>query len=250
MAFAELTTGARLHYEIVGHGAPLVALHGWLGTPRHDLPNVLDWLSERYTVYAPTRRGYGQSFPKPRDYPADFYRRDALDVLAFMDYMQIAQAHVIGYSDGGETALVAAGLQPQRFRSVAVWGAVGFFGPIMRTVIQKNYPAVWMTAEDRIRNGIADPNAYVLAYINAYKQMIDSGGDVSLSLAHHIQAPILMMLGDQDHLNPAEYAQKFLDRTPNGKLVMFPNVGHPIHDQDWAGFQRTLGTHLDASEKA
>ncbi len=248
MPFVDLATGARFHYEDVGQGVPVVVLHGRFGTARVDLGNLIDWLSaDGYRVYGPSLRGYGESTPKPRDFPVDFYHRDARDVIAFMDALNIEQAHLIGYSDGGETALVAAGLAPERFKSVAVWGAIGYFGEIIRPVVQANYPATWMDEATKQLHGITDPNPMVLQWVQALKFVIDSGGDVSLSLAPQITAPVLLMLGAQDRLNPEAYGQNFVDRTPHGRLVMF-NTGHGIHDEDWTSFKRVLGEFLKKSE--
>lgn len=248
MPFIDLPTGARLHYEDVYRGdspqpETLIAIHGWLGTARSHLGRVIDWLSADYRVLGPTRRGYGESLPKPRDYPYDFYHRDARDMLAFMDALRIDRAHLMGFSDGGETALVAAGLAPERFLSVAVWGAVGYFGPAMRPVIQRSYPATWLDEETKRQHGITDGDQFVLGWINAVKTMIDRGGDVSLSLAPKIACPLLLMLGYDDLLNPREYGETFARRAPDGRLVMFP-CGHAIHDQRWEDFQRVVGDFL------
>ena len=248
MPFVEIETGARLHYEDVGQGEPLIALHGMLGTARGHLSQVIDYLSADYRVLGPTLRGYGQSTPKPRDFPVDFYHRDARDVLAFMDALGVEQAHIIGYSDGGETALSAAGLAPERFKSVVSWGAVGYFGSAMRPFAQRLYPATWMTAEEKALHNIADPDAFALAWVHAVKTMIDAGGDVSLSLAPSIDAPLLLMLGERDSLNPREYGQNYVDRTKNGRLVMF-ETGHPIHDEDWDGFKRVVSAFLESVDK-
>jgi valacyclovir hydrolase len=197
-------------------------------------------------VIGPTRRGYGQSLPKPRDYPVDFYHRDANDMLAVMESLNIEKAHVLGFSDGGETALIMAALAPDKFERVVVWGAVGYYAPSMRAVIQRNYPATWMSQEIRDLNGLEDQaaaDALVLGWINAVKQMIDAGGDVSVSLAPGITAPVLMLLGEGDTLNPASSAQVFLDRVPNGRLEMFP-CGHRVHEEKWDDFRRVVGEFL------
>jgi valacyclovir hydrolase len=247
MPFVDIATGARLHYEDEGSGFPVIALHGRFGTARTDLPQVVDWLSQSYRVLGVSLRGYGESTPKPRDFPLDFYHRDARDVIAFMDALGIEKAHILGYSDGGETALVAAGLAPERFQSVAVWGAVGWFGQEVRPVVQASYPATWMDEATKQLHGIDDPNPLVLQWVQALKYMIDSGGDVSLSLADRISAPVLLMLGERDTLNPEAYGQKFIDRTPNGRLVMF-KTGHGIHEEDWAEFQWVVGAFLTSAE--
>jgi valacyclovir hydrolase len=248
MPFVDIATGARLHYEDAGSGFPLIAIHGRFGTARTDLPQVVDWLSQSYRVLGVSLRGYGESTPKPRDFPLDFYHRDARDVIAFMDALGIEKAHVLGYSDGGETALIAAGLAPERFRSVAVWGAVGWFGQEVRPVVQASYPATWMDEATKALHGIDDPNPLVLQWVQALTFMIDKGGDVSLSLAHKIGAPVLLMLGERDTLNPEAYGQKFIDRTPNGRLVMF-QTGHGIHEENWAAFQNVVGEFLKAADR-
>ncbi|MEP7290539.1 MAG: alpha/beta hydrolase [Chloroflexota bacterium] len=248
MPFMEIATGARLYYDDLGSGDPLIALHGRFGTARVDLGSVIDWLSQRYRVLGPSLRGYGESTPKPRDYPLDFYHRDARDVIALMDALGIERAHLLGFSDGGETALVAAGLAPERFRSVAVWGAVGYFGPEIRPVVQANYPATWMDETTKQLHGITDPDPIVLQWVQALKHMIDRGGDVSLSLAPNISAPVLLMLGEKDRLNPEAYGQKWVAQAQNGRVVMF-DTGHGIHDEDWAGFQRVVGEFLKAADK-
>lgn len=247
MPIIDTATGARLYYDEAGTGEPLIAIHGMLGTGRTDLGDLIDWVSADYHVFAPTMRGYGESTPKPRDFPLDFYNRDALDVLAFMDALNIERAHIIGYSDGGETALIAAGLAPERFKTVAVWGAVGYFGPLMLPVIARMNPATWLEEDPDTMalHGITDANAFALSWTTAVRHMIDSGGDVSLSLAEKITAPLLVMLGTSDTLNPQEYGQQLVDRAPNGRLVMF-ETGHPIHQQAPEDFQRVLGEFLRA----
>ena len=85
MPFQVLPTGATLFYEVFGEGEPALLVHGWLGSPHHDVKEVTVWLTKNgYRTLGPTRRGYGESLPKPRDYPPDFYHRDALDLLALL----------------------------------------------------------------------------------------------------------------------------------------------------------------------
>jgi valacyclovir hydrolase len=243
MPYADISTGAHLHYEDLGSGEPIIMIHGLLGTARADLGHVMDWLSADYRVLGLTLRGYGESTPKPRDFPPDFYRRDTDDVLAFMDALGLQKAHIMGYSDGGEVALMAPGLQPKRFLSAASWGAVGFFGPTMRPAVQAMYPVIWVTDEEKALHGITNPEPMILQWIQSVKMMIDSGGDISLSLAHNINCPLLLMLGDQDSLNPEVYGHNFVEKVPHGQLVMF-KCDHAVHNLQWEAFQKVVGNFL------
>lgn len=244
MPFADTATGARLHYEERGQGEPLLLLPGMLGTARLHFARVMDWLEPDYHLYGLTLRGYGESTPKPRDFPLRFYHRDAADVLAFMDAAGIERAHVLGYSDGGETALVAAGQQPERSRSVATIGATGNVDASLRARAQSNYPGTWITEDEKTLHGFADADAFALGWVRSFVQYIDSGGDISLGSASRISCPVLMMLGDRDTLNPARLAQKLIERVPNGRLEVFAGCGHPVHDEKWDDFRRVYGAFL------
>jgi valacyclovir hydrolase len=239
----ELPTGATLHYEEKGKGEPVVVVHGLLGTARDELGEVIDWLSERYRVFGLTLRGYGQSLPKPRRFPADFYYRDAEDVMAFLDALQLGRVHYLGFSDGGEIGLILGGQHSERFRSIAVWGAIGYLGPAVREEVQKYYPATWVTEAVKARHGLEDPNPMIKEWVEAIVSMVDAGGDVSLHLAERIRAPLLVMLGDTDYLNPPEYAEILIERAAHGRLEMFP-CGHEIHDQEPERFREVVGEFL------
>lgn len=249
MPFAALPTGATLYYDDLGEGTPIILLHGWMGTARDDLGWLMDWLKDDYRVIGPSMRGYGQSQPRPRQYPLDHYQQDARDIIALMEALDIPKAHIMGYSDGGEVALLVGGMAPERCLSVAAWGAVGYFGELMRPALQRMYPGDYITQEERERNGITDVNAFVLGWINAAKHIIDSGGDLSLSLAPNITCPLLLMLGDQDTLNPEALAQQFIKASPGGRLVMF-SCGHAIHDEQPEQFRRVIGALLDGVKHA
>lgn len=250
MPIVEISTGAHLHYterNPQASGAPIVAIHGRLGTAETDLGTVLDWLGEEgYRVLGLTLRGYGESAPKPRDFPYDFYHRDAKDALAFLDVLNIPRAHLVGYSDGGETVMVAGGLAPERVASVIAWGAVGSFGPDLRPVIQRNYPGTWITEEDKARHGFTDANAFAAAWVRAMSTLIDLGGDISLSLAPKITCPVLLMLGEKDTLNPQSYGEKFVQAAQNGRLEMLP-CGHGVHEQQFDRFKELVGPFLRAA---
>lgn len=253
MPFAETTTGARLFYEHLNadaDGIPVLVLHGLLGTGRKDLGHVLDWLVEEgYQVIAPSLRGYGQSTPKPRDFPYKFYHRDAEDILAFLDAIDVKKCHVLGYSDGGEVALICGGTQPERFASVATIGSIGYMGPDTRAVMM-NYHAgsEWIEEEELELHGIPDADKFAAQWVRSMIQLVDSGGDVAISLAPKMTMPILIMLGKKDTLNPRKYAEEFLAKVKTGQVVSF-DAGHPVHDQQKDKFRKTFLAHLKQAEK-
>ncbi len=252
MTLIDLPGGARLHVVDTGPPPgidaarpPVVLVHGMLGTPQTQLPALLDWLRRDYRVIAPTLRGYGQSLPKPRRFPTDFYQQDARDVLELIEHLKLPPAHLLGYSDGGEVALLLAGTAADRLRSVTAWGAVGFYGPQMRPAAQRMFPATWITEVDKALHRIDHADAFILEWIQTVRRIIDSGGDLSLSLAGQMRVPLLLMLGTQDRLNPVEYGQRLVDAAPDARLQTF-DCGHAIHDEAWSAFQVAVGAFLAA----
>ena len=251
MPLIEIDTGAILHYEDTdpsGGQTPVILIHGMLGTARAHLGHVIDWLAAQgFRAIGLTLRGYGKSLPKPRDFPHNFYQRDCDDLLAFMDALGLPQAHLLGYSDGGEVALIAAGKAPDRAASCIAIGAIGNFGPELRSVFQRSYPGDWITEEDKVLHGFSDAAKFTGAWVRAMTRMIDAGGDVSLSLASNITCPLIIMLGESDKLNPLHNGQRFVDRVKRGRLEVFP-CGHAVHDQAREQFyELTLQHLLDAS---
>jgi len=241
--------GATIDYgDTGGDDKPVVVLiHGWLDAWDSELAPEIEWLRTRFRVLAPSRRGYGRSGPKPRRYPRDFYRRDAEDVVAWLDALGVRRAHVVGYSDGGEVALLMPILRPDLVASVAAWGAVGSFTPELRPRVQQNWPATWVNEATRRLHGPEYIEPMVLGWVTAMKQIIDSGGNVSLAEAHRIACPLLLMLGRQDALNPERLGRLPVERAPQGRLVMF-DAGHAVHREQTEAFRALVWEHLLAAE--
>ena len=83
-----LVNNVELYYEKVGQGSKvLLCLPGALGSTRTDFGPQLEQLKESFTVIAFDPRGYGKSIPPNRDFPLDFYHRDADDAFGLMQHL-------------------------------------------------------------------------------------------------------------------------------------------------------------------
>ncbi|MDE7261154.1 MAG: alpha/beta hydrolase, partial [Oscillospiraceae bacterium] len=108
-----------LCYTMQGAGPPLLLLHG-NGEDGSYFVHQTDYFSRRYTVYAIDTRGHGKT---PRGTAPFTIRQFAEDLLDFMDEHDIAQARIIGFSDGGNIALTFALANPERVRRLVLNGA-------------------------------------------------------------------------------------------------------------------------------
>ena len=95
--------GIRLSYEQYGEGRPLVLLHG-NGEDHTIFDEAVEVLGERFTCFALDSRGHGDS-----DMVDELHYEDmAADLLAFLEELDLWDAVLCGYSDGGIVALLAA----------------------------------------------------------------------------------------------------------------------------------------------
>ncbi len=106
-------------YMEKGQGPALILLHGNGGSCGY-FQGQLDAFSKRYHVYAPDTRGHGKT---PRGEMPFTISQFAEDLLGFMDGHDIEKAHLLGFSDGGNIALIFALRYPDRVERLILNGA-------------------------------------------------------------------------------------------------------------------------------
>src|SRR5437667_4767147 len=124
MAWFEHNT-SRIYYEEQGSGTPVLVLPGFAGSIEEFAAMRESLVAAGYRVIAADLPGSGRSEPQPRTYTATYYEDDARSFAALLQHLATEPAHVIGFSDGGMTALLMAALTPGVARSVVTWGAAG-----------------------------------------------------------------------------------------------------------------------------
>jgi pimeloyl-ACP methyl ester carboxylesterase len=102
-----------------GNGEPLILLHGNGGNSGY-FKKQIDEFSKQYHVYAIDTRGHGKT---PRGDKPFTIRQFADDLLGFMDEHQIDKAHILGFSDGGNIAMIFAIRYPDRVDRLILNGA-------------------------------------------------------------------------------------------------------------------------------
>lgn len=107
------------YYQQKGSGKPLILLHGNQEDNNYFQAQIEDF-SKYFTVYALDTRGHGKT---PRGQKPFTIRQFAKDLLDFMDIHQIQQADLLGFSDGGNIAMVFALQYPDRVGKLVLNGA-------------------------------------------------------------------------------------------------------------------------------
>lgn len=109
----------KLHYTEAGNGFPMILLHG-NGEDGTYFKHQMEYFSKFYRVIAVDTRGHGKS---PRGDGPFTLKRFAVDLRHFMDNLGIPKAILLGFSDGGNIALLFALKYPERVTQLIINGA-------------------------------------------------------------------------------------------------------------------------------
>ncbi|WP_305092649.1 alpha/beta fold hydrolase [Prescottella sp. R16] len=206
--------GARLYYEATGAGEPLVLLHG-NGENLGYFAAQMPVFAQHYRVIALDTRAHGRS--TRGDGPLDF-PRFAADVCAVLDALEVPDAHVLGYSDGGNTALTLALRRPDRVRSLIVNGAnldpvgLGWKFRIPAT-------ALWLAG------GLVAPLSPNLARKRELLGLMVRHPHIPESALASITVPTLVIVGENE-LIPRPHTELIAGAIPGAQLVTIPDAGH------------------------
>jgi pimeloyl-ACP methyl ester carboxylesterase len=266
--------GARIYYEETGKGTPILFIHEFGGDHR-SWDDQMRHFGRSWRCITWAARGYpGSDAPDDEKlYGQDFFNRDAVAVL---DAAGIKQAHVVGLSMGGYTALMLAAKFPDRVISCVAAGAGS--GALKSTRAQFIEDARVRAAEFE-RVGRIDAEAMALSATRVQLQVKDPIGWQTFvrNLAEHpahaaaktlrtvqagraslydmeselkgIKAPVLLLVGDEDE--PCLDVNLWMKRLmPNARLGIFPGSGHAINLEEPALFNQLVEQFLADVERA
>jgi pimeloyl-ACP methyl ester carboxylesterase len=108
-----------VHYEVFGHGRPVLFLHGWLGSWRYWFP-TMECISDHFRTYSFDFWGFGDS---RRQRTPESIQNYSDQVIRFIDELGIDKVLLVGHSMGGMVALKTAINHPRRITRVAAVGA-------------------------------------------------------------------------------------------------------------------------------
>ena len=134
-----------LYCEEYGSGEPLILLHG-NGESSAYFAAQIGPLSARFRVFAVDTRGHGRS---PRGTAPFTLDQFVEDLHAFLTARGVARAHILGFSDGGNIALLYALKYPETVDRLVLNGAnlcPGGVRPAVQIPIVLAYAALWPLA--------------------------------------------------------------------------------------------------------
>jgi 3-oxoadipate enol-lactonase len=112
--------GTELYYETLGHGAPLLMIHG-LGSSADDWAFQRDEFARAHALILPDLRGSGRSAKPAGPYSI---RQFAADLWALVDSLGHRRISILGFSLGGAVALEMSVGQPERVAALITCNAL------------------------------------------------------------------------------------------------------------------------------
>ena len=217
----------RHFYLEKGTGRPLILLHG-NGADSGYFMGQINAFAGQYHVYAIDTRGHGRT---PRGTMPFTIRQFAADLLGFMDEHQIEKAHLLGFSDGANVAMVFAMQHPERVDRLILNGANLNASGVKRRVqipieigyrIARCFPA---------KSESAGRNVEMLG-------LMVNEPDVSPAELAGIQAKTLVIAGTRDMIKEV-HTRLIAEAIPDAKFV-FVKGNHFIANRNPRGFNRAV----------
>ena len=208
--------GFKMYCEVYGSGKPLIMIHG-NGGSIGSFRNNIAYFAKKYKVIATDSRAQGKSVDT-RDSLS--FEMMADDEAALMDAMHIDSAYVLGWSDGGITALVMAIRHPGKVIKLASTGAN--LWPDSTAIV----PSAWRDAKRQFDNtdinkinGAKEKNDWKLFLLDWFQP------NITLDSLHSIRCPSLIIGGDHDLIR-IEHTTLIYQNIPNAYLWILPNSSH------------------------
>ena len=221
-----------LHYVEKGTGEPLVLLHG-NGESSEYFARQLDFFSASRRVLAVDTRGHGKS---PRGTGPFTLGRFAEDLKAFLDGLGIRSADLLGFSDGGNIALLFALRYPGTVRRLILNGANLRPGGMKASVWLPIFLG-WSLYS------LAAPFSRKASRKKELLSLMLREPHIPPSSLSGLDIPVLVIVGSRDMIRRRHTAQLFTN-LKRGTLVTLPG-SHFVAAENSAAFNAAVSSFLD-----
>jgi pimeloyl-ACP methyl ester carboxylesterase len=210
----------------------LVFLHEGLGCLDlwRKFPTALcERLQWRGLVYS--RFAYGASAPRPHDepFPHDYLEREALDVLpALLDAFMIEKPWLLGHSDGGSIALIAAALDGARYSGIVNIAPHYCVEDICLNGIRRakaRYEGEGGDLRKRLSKYHKDVDSAFYGWCDAWLNPARRGWSIE-GLLKNIACPSLAIQGVQDEYATLDQIRAIKRHAPQTALLEIDGSGH------------------------
>lgn len=205
-----------------GAGEPVLMLHGGISDSEMLVDPLEPALGERFRILAFDRRGHGRT----ADTDGAFHYDDmATETIAATLKLIGGPAHLVGWSDGGNVALLVALRRPDLVRSLVLIGAnYHFNGNMPMAPGDGSEPKM---LRDRYADRSPDGEEHFATVFKKSRAMWAAEPTLTTDDLRRISAPALVLVGDDDLLTLAHTASLY-ESLPLGQLAVVPGASHAV----------------------
>ncbi|QRR02420.1 alpha/beta fold hydrolase [Dyadobacter sandarakinus] len=229
----------RIYYEIYGKGTPLLLLHPGLGSIEH-LAGMIPNLSEHFRVIVPDAPGHGRS-GQADSLSGELLADYCSDII---DQLQLDSAYVMGWSMGGNTALLLAAKRPDKIRKVVSGASNSKSSGLTdegRALLEQYTVEAVKEDQDWLQNyqRLNPQSDQWVKFWEDNQKMWKREIKISDDQLAGIDVPVLLIRGDRDMIK-LDHSLNIYRLLRKGQLCIYPNVGHEMPDEKGEMLCRTV----------
>lgn len=225
--------GTKVYYEEYGKGTPLLLFEGGFGSIA-QFSKCIPILSKKYHVIAPDAPGQGRS----QLADSMSYQLLADYMSKFVDALKLDSAYVIGWSDGGNTALILASQRPNKIKKVLVSGAnyklegiPSMVGDTTNYEKLVNSPGFAKSNKEEIDRYVSlYPGRDWKKFIVDINKMWNQEIYFPASDLEAIHVPVMLVLGDHDIVS-LEHGIEMHNLVKGSQFCVLPNTSHGVFQE-------------------
>ncbi|TGE04678.1 alpha/beta fold hydrolase [Hymenobacter fodinae] len=207
--------GGKLYVERYGKGEPLLLLHG-NSQSIAAFQLQIGQLAKHYEVIAVDTRGQGKSL----DFTTGNLTYDlfATDIRQLLDSLHLRKVHIVGWSDGGNTALKLALQYPTYINRIVLMGANLF------PTAEALEPDFLQLLQRQWREAAKSPEAQARQPTRLLRLLLQEP-HMTFEELHSITAPVLVMAGQHDVIREA-HTRAIAEHLPKAQLMILTGASH------------------------
>lgn len=217
---------AKIYYEVYGKGEPFVLLHGGVYGYIDEFEPFISRLSEKFRVICIATRGHGRSEIGTEPFS---YRQRAEDAYKVIRSITKDSVIMLGFSDGGFSALKFASLYPETVKRLIAIGVAD--KPNDPSAKKFEYSVEGLMKYDSVFFSnrlklMPEPGRWAECLGKLNKMYNDD--PISIEVFQKIKCPVLIMSGDRDDYNPLEKVLSCAKAIPGSELSIIPGCHHVV----------------------
>ncbi|EDV22952.1 uncharacterized protein TRIADDRAFT_28160 [Trichoplax adhaerens] len=241
----------KIYYSLWGNGEEILfIIPGNIGASDIEFSYFTQNVPDHLRIVTFHVRGCGQSKPPQiREYPLDFYCKDAEDCAAMMKELGFEKYSVLGFCDGGVSAMILAAKYPASVKKLILLSTRSYYTKEELAMISRfekvenNNPKV-LNDYLKIHGDIATYQQCYANYLKTQSILLRKAQGLCQSELSKIQSPTIILHGENDSLTSLVHAYYQRENIAGSQLYVIPSGCHFIQHQFPDKFVKFIQAYL------